>query len=297
MKTISIFSSIVFLFILNACNFSKGAHKDFSTGLSYSYSGLSVEKVYLTKNNRNKIEKAEAEKFSSLFIRAEGLGMFTEKDGKIRMGANLMIKDEKGMVVLSSEDLFEGNDLFDANTDLVTLDAYLGTNFKIGKQYSLTSKIWDKEDPDKRINIAFSFQIVEPKNKAKIDVEAKNITYSDMVILDNNKNCVSNTLERNKRYYLIITDLKGFEKANNRIKINEKYIFKDLKNIPLYQGEAVAQNLEGQEITSEKNANPFIFPFILKNDVKNPSILMNLVLEDGNNPKNFLNCSAKIVLK
>lgn len=89
-----------------------GAKKDFSTGMTTHYNGISVEDSKIIMNNEilNHTDIPIGESFVIINDGVEGL---TVKDAKVAVGCSLEIKDENGRVLLSEPDLFKDAAPFD----------------------------------------------------------------------------------------------------------------------------------------------------------------------------------------
>ncbi|MBA6157350.1 hypothetical protein H3Z83_12605 [Tenacibaculum sp. S7007] len=159
-KQISI--TCIILLVFTSCNFSQGTYKDLKTGLSYSYNGLSIEGVKILKDNTIPLQNNNIEKFSHIYFNLFGLDFLTKKEGKVSVGAEMIIKDKENNIIMDEPDLFTNNGSFEF-LETVELNIYTGTNFKENKEYILTSKVWDKNNKDNSIIITFPFMVIANK--------------------------------------------------------------------------------------------------------------------------------------
>lgn len=134
-------------FIFSACNFSVGTNKDLLSGLTLSNNGLSYSEGYLSMDN----QKLSSNKFPMdkvIYLFFDGVEGFQETEGKVFLGASLVVTDASGNKILEEADLFasyneSGVSVEDAKK--ISLNLKIGNPMKVGAKYVWKSKIWDKK--------------------------------------------------------------------------------------------------------------------------------------------------------
>lgn len=141
----SLLSAALVCVSLQSC--SVGASKDFLSGLSVSYEGLSVDDVYLTVNN----QKLNSNKFpmdTQVYMYFGGVEGYEQVNGKVFPGMSIKVTDPSNQVILDAQDLFErystsGVSPADAASLSSNLD--IGVPMEKGKKYTWAVKVWDKK--------------------------------------------------------------------------------------------------------------------------------------------------------
>jgi hypothetical protein len=136
---------IIFLaFLLNACNV--GVKTDLLTGLKTSYNGISCENAYLTLDN-TKISSNQFEFGKIYHLNLNGVNGFTLKDGKVNLGAAIVVTDASGSKVVDFPDLFEQyttEGITAEQAASLDLSIKILEKYKAGEKYNWKSKVWDK---------------------------------------------------------------------------------------------------------------------------------------------------------
>ena len=138
--------------IISSCNFSKGVKKDLITGLSASYTGFSIDDIYLAKEevrlNSNIISLG-----SRITIIATGVDNFAEKNGKVFPGCTISLTDKAGKEILNLPDAFadmvNGTTAAEAKTLLATLTT--GDPMVAGQTYHLKTRLFNKNKKENEI--------------------------------------------------------------------------------------------------------------------------------------------------
>ena len=152
-KTLFFFSLLSICFVLISCQFSKGVKKDLNTGLSASYNGLAVDDIFLTDENGNRLIKNEFEVGAKVWVVASGVDYFTEKEGKVFPGCQIMLTDRNKNEILNLPDAFAGMAAGTPAAQAKTLQAKLSTGEPMvsGETYHLLVRFYDKKDREKDI--------------------------------------------------------------------------------------------------------------------------------------------------
>ncbi len=139
---------LVTIAFISSCSRQKvmaGVKKDLQTGLTTSYQTLSVGETVLVMNNEtlHHTDIPLGEQFELINSGVEG---FTVKEGKVKAGCSLLIKDNKGDTLLLEKDLFTGKDLLDAQ-DAKTLRCTIKTGepMQWEENYQVAVAFWDKQ--------------------------------------------------------------------------------------------------------------------------------------------------------
>src|ERR1035437_2610505 len=90
----------LFLVMASSCNFSKGVKKDLATGLSASYNGFSMDDIYLSSKDNNRLNNNTVTLGSPISIIVKGVDNFEEKDGKVFPGCMILLTDKSGKEIL-----------------------------------------------------------------------------------------------------------------------------------------------------------------------------------------------------
>ena len=139
--------------IFAGCNFSKGAKKDLSTGLSFNYNGFSVQDVLLVNAANQRMSDNKVQLNSPIAIVAVGVNNYGLKDGKVFPGMQLLVTDKNGTPVLTAADLFEGDQGHPpASATELRGDISIGKPMVSGQTYHVKVRIWDKVKADNEVN-------------------------------------------------------------------------------------------------------------------------------------------------
>lgn len=126
--------------------FSKGVKLDASTGAKTSYSGFSVEEIYIVDTEDKPLSSNEVPLDTKFSIVYQGLENYTLKDGKAFPGLSMQVKDDDGNFILNEADLFgsssEGYSAEDASVLRGTVT--VGSPMESGKTYHCTIRAFDK---------------------------------------------------------------------------------------------------------------------------------------------------------
>jgi len=151
---VAIFSmlSIVLSFVCS-CQFSKGVKKDLATGLSASYNGLKVDDIYLADESGNRLRKNTIKLGSKVLMVVDGVDHFTEREGRVFPGCQIILTDKDKKEILNLADAFASLNNGTTPAEAKTLQASLNTGepMATGETYHLLVRFYDKNDRDKSI--------------------------------------------------------------------------------------------------------------------------------------------------
>jgi len=144
MRTNYLAFSILAAFLLSSC--TAGVNKDLLSGLKISNSGLSYNDAYLSRA-QVKLNTSEYEIGDTIYLYIDGVEGYVEKDGKVKIGASIVITDPSGAKIADFPDLFEQYDstgLSKSDASVVQLRIFVLSPLVAGPKYNWKSKVWDK---------------------------------------------------------------------------------------------------------------------------------------------------------
>jgi hypothetical protein len=139
--------------ILAGCNFSKGAKKDFRTGLSYNYNGFGVQDVIMIDPSNRAMASNKVQLNTEVAISALGVSNYGLKEGKAFPGMMLLVTDPKGKPVIDVADLFAGNQGYPPERATELRGTITVANpMAAGQTYHVKVHIWDKVTAGNEVN-------------------------------------------------------------------------------------------------------------------------------------------------
>ncbi len=165
MTKIKLLVSFFLITILISCSggFSKGIKKDVLTGLTTSYNGFALEDIYLMDRNGTKLNSNAVSLGSVLIVEAAGVTNFTEKDGKVFPGCQIILTDKDHKEVLNLPDAFadlnDGTPLKEANVLQATLTT--GDPMVVEETYHLSVRFFDKLNKENVIKSTVDIKMKE----------------------------------------------------------------------------------------------------------------------------------------
>jgi len=152
LKRIPLVFLIIPASIIQSCNFSAGTKKDFTTGLSHTYNGFTVEEAYLVGPDNTILSSNKIPLNSQIAIVVQGIGNYVLKDDKAFPGLSLTVTDSKKAAVLDNADLFAGTEGY-STTDASVLrgTVTVAQPMKAGETYHIKMRIWDKNKTESEI--------------------------------------------------------------------------------------------------------------------------------------------------
>ncbi|MGN6418704.1 MAG: hypothetical protein ACTHMC_14515 [Pseudobacter sp.] len=155
-------SIIAMLFVFCcSCNFSKGVKKDLSTGLTTQYNGFRVEDAWLEDGNGNKLSSNKIPMGTTLLVVASGVSNFTEKNGRVYPGCQILLTDTAGTEMLNIADAFAGNTEGFKPEEATRLTATLNTGkpMETGATYILKTAFFDKQNKENKIHAELKIEM------------------------------------------------------------------------------------------------------------------------------------------
>lgn len=153
MKKISIILIGSICGIISSCNFSKGVRKDLTTGLSTSFNGFSLEDIYVTDENGERLNTNNIPLGSLIVIEATGVNYYSEKDGNVFPGCSILLTDKDKNEILNLPDAFADMTQGIPASEAEVLRARLATGnpMVVGDTYSLNVRFFDKNNNENQI--------------------------------------------------------------------------------------------------------------------------------------------------
>ena len=119
---------------------------DLSTGTKTSYSGFSVEEIYIVDAEDKALSSNEIPLDTKFSIVYQGIENYTLKDGKAFPGLSMQVTDAAGNFILNEADLFsnsaEGYSAEDAS--ILRGSVTVGTPMNSGESYHCKIRVFDK---------------------------------------------------------------------------------------------------------------------------------------------------------
>lgn len=152
-------SLILVTVVATSC--SVGTKKDLSTGLSVSYNGFVIGDAGLLDDEGQRKSNNQVVYGKKIAIVVDDIRNWEMKDGKVFPGLDLIVKDDKDVVVLEGRDILnqDGYDPKDATTLTGTITA--GNPMKAGETYHAEMKIWDKLQTKSEIKAKVDIVVTE----------------------------------------------------------------------------------------------------------------------------------------
>lgn len=145
-----VFCLLVCSLLLSQC--SVGTHTDFTTGLSYSYKGFTVDEVAIFDALNNPKTNNKVPDKSSFAIIVSGLGNFKASGDKVHPGMMINVKDKDGISAVDEPDLFRDAEGYTAEEASVLRGSVsIGPPMKKGETYHVKMRIWDKNNPESEL--------------------------------------------------------------------------------------------------------------------------------------------------
>jgi hypothetical protein len=139
---------------------SAGVKLDVNTGAKTSYSGFSVDEIYIVDANDKQLTSNEVELDTKFSIVYQGIENYTLKDGNAFPGLSLQVTDASGADVLSNADLLasytEGVSVEDAT--VLRGSVTVGEPMKSGETYHCKIRVFDKNG-DAEITSELDFKV------------------------------------------------------------------------------------------------------------------------------------------
>ncbi|MGZ5219855.1 MAG: hypothetical protein ACXWV2_06770 [Chitinophagaceae bacterium] len=141
------------LFFLASCQFSKGVKKDLNTGLTASYNGFTIDDIFLTDADGNRLKNNKIKLGTQLLVMATGVDHYAEKGGNVFPGCTIILTDKNKKELLNLRDAFE--DMKDgtpaAQAKTLQAQLYTGDPMIIGETYHLNVRFFDKNKKENEI--------------------------------------------------------------------------------------------------------------------------------------------------
>jgi len=125
---------------------STGVKMDLSTGTKTSYSGFSIEEIYIVDAEDTQLGSNEIPLNTKFSIVYQGVENYTLKDGKVFPGLSMQVTDAAGNFILNEADLFsnstEGYTAKDAS--VLRGSITVASPMQAGETYHCKVRVFDK---------------------------------------------------------------------------------------------------------------------------------------------------------
>lgn len=139
---------------------SAGVKVDFNTGTKTSYSGFSVDEIYIVDANDAQLSSNEVDLNTKFSIVYQGIENYTLNDGKAFPGLSLQVTDTNGADIMSEADLLasytEGVSASEAS--VLRGSVTVGEPMKSGETYHCKIRAYDKNS-DAEITSELDFKV------------------------------------------------------------------------------------------------------------------------------------------
>jgi hypothetical protein len=139
---------------------SAGVKLDVNTGTKTSYSGFSVDEIYIVDANDAQLSSNEVALDTKFSIVYQGIENYTLKDGKAFPGLSMEVTDAAGNFILNEADLFsassEGYSAEEAS--VLRGSVTVGEPMKSGETYHCKIRVFDKNS-DAEITSELDFKV------------------------------------------------------------------------------------------------------------------------------------------
>lgn len=125
---------------------SAGVKLDVNTGTKTSYSGFSVDEIYIVDSLDNQLSSNEVDLNTKFSIVYQGIENYTLKNGKVFPGLSLQVTDTNGTDIMSEADLLSSYTQGLSAEDASGLrgSVTVGDPMKSGETYHCKIRVFDK---------------------------------------------------------------------------------------------------------------------------------------------------------
>ncbi len=139
---------------------SAGVKLDVNTGTKTSYSGFSVDEIYIVDATDKQLSSNDVALDTKFSIVYQGIENYTLKDGKAFPGLSLQVTDASGADILNETDLFASYTEGVSPEDAAVLrgSVTVGNPMKSGETYHCKMRVFDKNS-DAEITSELAFEV------------------------------------------------------------------------------------------------------------------------------------------
>lgn len=136
-----------------------GANSKIRNGIKLEEHGLKVEQAFLLFEDNTLVPEGNVTTVNRKILCRLIIKGWTEKDGKIHIGASEKIETNDGNVFLDEKDLFESQEAVNPeDAEYITLSAVITGVDKLYDYFLVTFKVWDKTS-NKSVDGSFQFKV------------------------------------------------------------------------------------------------------------------------------------------
>lgn len=139
---------------------SAGVKLDANTGTKSSYSGFSVDEIYIVDAKDDQLSSNEVALDTKFSIVYQGIENYTLKDGKVFPGLSLQVTDSNGADVVSEADLLASytEGVTESEASVLRGSVTVGEPMKSGETYHCKIRVFDKNS-DAEITSELDFKV------------------------------------------------------------------------------------------------------------------------------------------
>ena len=139
---------------------SAGVKLDANTGTKSSYSGFSVDEIYIVDAKDDQLSSNEVALDTKFSIVYQGIENYTLKDGKVFPGLSLQVTDSNGGDVVSEADLLASytEGVTESEASVLRGSVTVGEPMKSGETYHCKIRVFDKNS-DAEITSELDFKV------------------------------------------------------------------------------------------------------------------------------------------
>jgi hypothetical protein len=147
MKKYFFIALVLILINCISCSYSKGVKKDISTGLTTAYNGFTIQDIYLTDADGNRLSSNSITLGSKIAVIASGVNNFVQKEGHVFPGCNIILTDKSNKEILNLPDAFADmpNGTTAAEATILKASLNTGDPMAVGSTYHLHIRFYDKK--------------------------------------------------------------------------------------------------------------------------------------------------------
>lgn len=163
MKKTLFISFLLIALVFTGCNFSVGTKADLTSGISSSWNGLNAETIYFVDQEDQSITNKQVTWNTECSFVFEGISNYTLKDGNAFPGITLTVTDQAGAEIVAFDDMLANYTEGVSATDASVLRASLtvGDPMKVGETYTVTARVFDKQNAEAEIVSKVTVTVVE----------------------------------------------------------------------------------------------------------------------------------------
>ena len=209
-----------------------GTGTDFSSGISYNYNGLGMEKAYVTLNDEVHSSK-EVALGTKPRINVVGIYGWELKEGNAMVGLDLVVVEDNGTVVLEIKDMLAADypdgvpgDQADAFNAYIEVLEPMEPN----REYDVKLTVYDKNGEGK-INVNYSMQTIAgslPNSTDGITTNTQNTTFERVYLAVDGDYLPDTKVPHGEHLELQVREVTGFTDSAGNYLVDYSMLFYDV---------------------------------------------------------------------